>query len=500
MFIIPIYILSPVINKVKMKSKKENKKTKSDPNDDGDSACTVVANLNTRPKVCDYSAWNKGKTASAEEEPGANYFMYNSTMVRTPNPISTQYAQRLMDQQPQVPEAWDWRTVPGLEEQWKGNLINQGACGACWAVATATALGDRAAIALQKMGWTIKKAIVPSITQLASCNCKLIAAAKTSDICAGGNVQLALIGLSDTEAPYLTLTTEKCWPYPQKWLTTPNKIKNPTGPNLTWQPNETGDGSLGCMMDVQGCQAGQQCSEANIKLNCKGNVHTWHLGIPDNATVENLKRDIFLDGPVPTSFQVLDSFMNNKTNTGWWLTGDPLSVYYPSEKAAEIAKSTMGHAVVIVGWTKDAWIVRNSWGPTHGTKSGAGGVLVQGSWYFLVDINNLIGVGIGPSPNMAGAVSFKPQFYGLADRGPLEIQGYVTWDKSTPRPIPNDAIPKPADPNQNQGGPTGITAARLSDFVPTHKHILWALLIIVSISIVAIVIISDRKKKRRLRK
>ena len=489
------------------KKGKDRKKTKSDPNDDGDDACTVVPNLNTRPKTCDYSppkkpdpwgGWNKGKT-SAEEEVNDNnkYFLFDSTMSRVPNPISTERAQTLMDQQPQVPEEWDWRSVPGLEEQFKGSLINQGACGACWAVATATALGDRYAIALQKMGWTLKKPIQPSVVQLASCNCKLMAGAKTSDICKGGNVQLALIGLSDTEAPYLTLTTDKCWPYPQTWLTNPKNIKNATGPNLTWQPDKTGDGTLGCMMDVQGCQIGQQCPEADVKLNCVGDVHTWHVGIPDNANVENLKRDIFMDGPVPTSFQVLPSFMDTKTNRGWWTDGDPNSVYYPSEKGDALTKASgKGHAVVIVGWTKNAWIVRNSWGPSHGSMFGSGGAKIMGSWYFLADINNQIGIGVGPNPAMAGAVSFKPRFYDLsaatAGEGPLEKQGYITWDKNTPKnekPYNQSVTPRPANP-------VPTTAVVM---LPTRTHILWAVLIIASVVTVAIAIISTRKKPRRRR-
>lgn len=483
----------------------KNKKVGSDPNDDGNDACTVVSGLSARPKVCDYSppkkpdpwgAWNKGKTSEEDEQeidPKNYFFMYDSTLERTPNPISTAKAQALMDQAPDVPEEWDWRTVPGLEVQFQGNLINQGACGACWAVATATALGDRYAIALQKMGWTITKPIVPSPLQLASCNCKLMAGATTSDICKGGNVQLALIGLSDTEAPYLTLTTNQCWPYPQTWLSNSKNVRDPTGPNLTWQPNKTGDGTLGCMMEVPGCQIGQTCPEADVKLNCQGDVHTWHLGIPDNANVENLKRDIFMDGPVPTSFQVLDSFMDNKNKTGWWLTGEPNSVYYPTEKGEDVAKASgKGHAVVIVGWTKDAWIVRNSWGPTHGIQSGAGGAKVDGSWYFLADINNQIGIGVGPNPAMAGAVSFKPRFYGTPD-GPLEKQGYVRWDKNAPKPAP---LPPPPAPTPQPVVTKKTNNSGLGRLLPTSSHVMWGVLIIVCTAVIALAIVSIRKKRK----
>ena len=56
----------------------------------------------------------------------------------------------------------------------------------------------------------------------------------------------------------------------------------------------------------------------------------------------------------------------------------------------------MGHAVVIVGWTKNAWIIRNSWGKSN-----------DNSWYGLIDINNKLGVGFGLN-GMGGAVAFMP--------------------------------------------------------------------------------------------
>ena len=78
----------------------KNKNVGSDPNDDGNDACTVVSGLDARPKVCDYSppkkpdpwgGWNKGKTSEENEQeidPKNYFFMYNSTLERTPNPIS----------------------------------------------------------------------------------------------------------------------------------------------------------------------------------------------------------------------------------------------------------------------------------------------------------------------------------------------------------------------------------------------------------------------------
>jgi hypothetical protein len=111
----------------------------------------------------------------------------------------------------------------------------------------------------------------------------------------------------------------------------------------------------------------------------------------------------------------------------------------------------------------------------------------------LVDINNQIGIGVGPSPAMAGAVSFKPRFYETPD-GPLAKQGYVKWDKNTPKPAPLPAPPAPTP--KPIVAKTKKTKTGLSRFLPTSNHVIWGVLIIVCTAVIALAIINLRKKRK----
>ena len=73
------------------------------------------------------------------------------------------------------------------------------------------------------------------------------------------------------------------------------------------------------------------------------------------ANIENMKQQIYNEGPIIGTFMVYKDFMDY----------DGLTIYEPSEEAQREGPEG-GHAIEIVGWGREAnasyWICRNSWG------------------------------------------------------------------------------------------------------------------------------------------
>lgn len=70
--------------------------------------------------------------------------------------------------------------------------------------------------------------------------------------------------------------------------------------------------------------------------------------------VRNMQRELWMNGPIVGTVMVYSDLYTHQN--GVYTVG-------------ETARFRGGHAVVIVGWTRDAWIVKNSWG-THWPKNG----------------------------------------------------------------------------------------------------------------------------------
>lgn len=70
--------------------------------------------------------------------------------------------------------------------------------------------------------------------------------------------------------------------------------------------------------------------------------------------VDKLKYSIFHDGPAVAGIKVYNTIKLNKNN---------IYEYNITKK-----KNFFGHAIMIIGWTKDNWIVQNSWGKSWGNK------------------------------------------------------------------------------------------------------------------------------------
>ena len=66
--------------------------------------------------------------------------------------------------------------------------------------------------------------------------------------------------------------------------------------------------------------------------------------------VDSVKKDIFTNGTVTAAFTVYEDFVTYKSGVYKHTSGKALG----------------GHAVKIVGWGVDHWIVNNSWNETWG--------------------------------------------------------------------------------------------------------------------------------------
>jgi C1A family cysteine protease len=417
------------------------------------SCARSVKNLESRPQTCP----DKLPLAAQQQPKETKYFVAGASLVRTPIPMSSSQSAALSAQQPPPPKTFDWREQKNMKNQFLVNRINQGGCGSCWAIATATAMGDRYAIALNKRGFPLRKAIIASPIELLSCSCEGRFGLASNQICLGGNVQMAANYLQSN----LKVSTNACFPYPQKLMAN----ADPTTVQVSWESDKLGNGDLGCMKDVTGCQQGKDCKESSIKMSVvPGSVAIW----PRTNGIDVLKREIVRNGPVVTSFAVPPDFIE------WWKTAGKNDVY-----TGEFSSPPSGHAVVIVGYTKDAWIIQNSWGPTH-----------DGSWYCLISFDNNIGVGLNGTNKEfpGGSVSFdvviddeivnafKENKYigeggvitdddndgnggkGGLSSGPLWlVRLKLFWENLKlslkPKPPPSPPAPPPPAPSGNKRGP-----------------------------------------------
>lgn len=247
---------------------------------------------------------------------------------------------------------------------------NQGQCGSCWAVSSASIHGDRWCI------WTQKPNVMLSSTYVMSCD-----KVDGNNQCEGGIP--AVFGMyCETQG----IPTDACWSY--NWC-------DPTATSCD-DANMPNCGN----MNKKTCPGHDELPGASFSL--------WKAAPGSTSSMNNaqdIKEEIFLRGPVVGSYFVMADFMYAKqatsTTTNWPQTngiymnmnpspytdikdissassncmicpasgGDSCSL--PTVKASQCILG--GHAVAIVGYGVDAavpgftapvnyWIVRNSWG------------------------------------------------------------------------------------------------------------------------------------------
>ncbi|KAF7635048.1 Pept_C1 domain-containing protein [Meloidogyne graminicola] len=209
-----------------------------------------------------------------------------------------------------------------------GHIQNQGQCGSCWGVSTASAYSDRYCIARTKKGQNTAgndASFQFSALDIISCSINY-------DGCLGG------------------------WPY-GAWQWIQNKGIC-TGTDYNWKsgckpypfpPNNMGPHAPKCS---QSCSVNWKTHYSNDK----------HLGksagrlTGSTATIQSIQREIQTNGPVVGVFDVYSDFMSYKSGK------------------TQNAQHVGGHAIRIIGWGTqtclnqkiDFWLCANSWGTGWG--------------------------------------------------------------------------------------------------------------------------------------
>eukprot|EP00121_Abeoforma_whisleri_P002271 Awhi_evm1s2033 len=190
-------------------------------------------------------------------------------------------------------------------EKWSdcvGEVRNQQRCGSCWAFGATESLSDRFCIQGKKLGDL-------SPQNLLSCDGSCFG-------CNGGTL-------------------------PGAW----NYLKRVGVVLDSCQPYISGTGKTGHCSHT--CSDGEDV--VYYKAKSSYSVTTF-MDLFEGKTVSKIKAEVFSSGPVEVAFTVYQDFMSYKGGVYHHITGPQMG----------------GHAVKLIGWTEDAWIIQNSWGPAWG--------------------------------------------------------------------------------------------------------------------------------------
>lgn len=311
------------------------------------------------------------------------------------NPINTlmsmhpsEYDKKAFAALQELPDNFDWREAgPQQNPPIRISKVkNQGHCGNCWAMATASSLTNRYNVS----GNPIEDL---SPLYLASCSTK-------NNGCDGGAAQLAgefcaSNGISTNECAswekYCNVHTgsEICTCSPEYCNNNKLKCKYPNC-NVFKARQDSTKTILGNNLNKPIIPSIQPLDLPDIK--------SYYTFTQDPGSIQRaIKLEIMSNGPVVCSFFVFPDFtsQNNPNNGTWPLTNniyihgayyDPES-YNPSDRnitnelknISPYLKEPAGHAVEIIGWGKGDtgndkygevyyWIVKNSWGTNWGNE------------------------------------------------------------------------------------------------------------------------------------
>lgn len=336
-----------------------------------------------------------------------------------------------------VPDTLDWR-IKG-DDKIENGTRNQEDCGCCWAMASSSVLGDRYALTYNKKApypssaWTIM-CLNEQYPGNFQCNC-------------GGNNYVAACN-------FMTKGTklEQC--FPQKII----------GNNAPSCPTFGDDCCFNCcgpeVQDIAKVKFFASKKDlAYLGFSRNDDVST----IDPEETVRAIQYDIYMNGPVLTSFLIPTDWEE------WFLKNRGTDEVYQQKNG----DNSGGHSVVLVGWgRRDSddqlyWILRNSWGTGGKTNGGFCNMLASyDPKHHKLQI---------PQPNWSGLDI--PKAMGDSFAG-----GCVTF-------LPGD---KPDWPGwENSAGPGALPAP-----VPFWKNldIHWSLIIYIALILGILIFISIFKK------
>lgn len=281
-----------------------------------------------------------------------------------------------------LPEIFDWKKKEPLSIE---NPRNQGNCGGCYAFAFASVLGDRLCLK-NKI-----QSIYPSSTYLLSLR---VFDSTFKSGCDGGNPYYVYQDVLKNNEKL-----EKCWPF--KIIENSNQYGCPVSQSDEWiSPQNLQTQNLSnCCYNC--CQEDLPNNLSSIVLQVLPNTYTniadnYNISSNQKNWVENdinsmitdIKTEIITNGPVLSSFPVLENFYDYyekyENNKDLVYVNNCVSNFIKEE--IYNCKYYGGHAVVITGWGTtmqhgrkiDYWIVRNSWGESSNNDG-----------YFKVEISNI---------------------------------------------------------------------------------------------------------------
>jgi C1A family cysteine protease len=236
-----------------------------------------------------------------------------------------------------IPSSFNWTSPPSNVPVMVNKPQNQGACGTCWAVSTASAIGDHWAIALAQKG---QKAVAEMLSANNFSNCI------PGEDCQNGGLPSDAAQFTATNG----IVSDQCWQY--SCDCTPLS-QNPPPPDCLakdgckrWyvQPNSITNATV-----VKGNGTASSVSEVDVP-----------------ATIKNIQMAIMTNGPVVSGFAVPADFMS--------IGSDPNFIFktqYDPSTMKDQSQWVGWHAICLVGWGNDAsgklyWIIRNSWGAEWG--------------------------------------------------------------------------------------------------------------------------------------
>lgn len=280
-----------------------------------------------------------------------------------------------------IPKEFSWRKIGG--DKIENGDRNQGSCGSCWAVASASVLGDRYAIKYNI------KAPYPSAAWTLSCAAR--PGTPTESICAkGDNPYYAGLYFEKNG-----IKSETCWPY--AIVSNGNDIATPC---LSGAPENC---CLSCCGNDNGSDvvftAAKGSTSSIIALDADGRIDPI-------ATTAAIQREIMTSGPVTASFYVPPNF------TDWWMNNAGTNrTFIPSKPTSESIFNG-GHSVALTGWGVDSngvrfWELRNSWG-SPGYCQYAFGLDTDQRYWTGIDFPLQIGAGgvlvFSPGPEPKGMI------------------------------------------------------------------------------------------------